>query len=240
VPEGLNQTFSGVRRALADLIRTMAQLGLPLAAGEATPAQFLAEFRRQDAAGDVDRIFAAMVPSAPAVEQAVAALGQARRNLALAELDLRYCEVRAEIDGVIARRSVNPGDHVVAGERMMAARSLDRVWVDCHFKETQLARIRIGQPVDLRVDAYPGRRFRGRVSGLAPGTGAALSVLPPENATGNFVKVVQRLTVRVDLVGFDPEETPLAAGLSVVPAVRVREEPTGPDAGARLRSGSGR
>lgn len=239
VPADLDQTFSGVRRALADLIQTMAQIGLPLAASESTPSQFLAEFRKLDVEGDVDRIFDRLVPDAPAVKQAQTRLGQARRELALAELDLRYCEVVAEIDGVVARRVVNPGNHVVAGQQLMAVRSLTEVWVDCHFKETQLVDIRIGHPVDLWVDAYPGRVFRGRVSGFAPGTGAALAILPPENATGNFVKVVQRLTVRVDLVEPNSSEAPLAAGLSVVPVVRIREEPTGPDAGARLQSGGG-
>lgn len=237
VPADLDQTFSGVRQALADLIQTMAQIGLPLAASEATPSQFLAEFRKHDAEGNVDRIFAKLVPDAPAVKQARARLGQAQRDLALAELDLRYCEIRAEIDGVVSRRAVNPGNHVVVGQQMMAVRSLTEVWVDCHFKETQLVDLRIGHPVDLWVDAYPGRLFRGRVSGFAPGTGAALAVLPAENATGNFVKVVQRLTVRVDLVEPNTPEAPLAAGLSVVPVVRIRAKPSGPDAGARLQSG---
>ena len=239
VPDDLDQTFSGVRQALADLIQTMAQIGLPLPASESTPSQFLAEFRKLDIEGDVDRIFARLVPNAPAVKQARTRLEQARRDLALAELDLRYCEVFAEIDGVVARRAVNPGNHVVAGQQLMAVRSLTEVWVDCNFKETQLVDIRIGHPVDLWVDAYPGRVFRGRVSGFAPGTGAALAILPPENATGNFVKVVQRLTVRVDLIEPNSTEAPLAAGLSVVPVVRIREQPTGPDAGARLQSGSG-
>ncbi|WP_406696148.1 HlyD family secretion protein [Singulisphaera sp. Ch08] len=240
VPADLDQTFSGVRQALADLIQTIAQVGLPLATSEATPSQFLAEFRKQDDEGNVDRIFAKLVPDAPAVKQARAKVAQAQRDLALADLDLRYCDVRAEIDGVVSRRAVNPGNHVVAGQQMMAVRSLTEVWVDCHFKETQLVDVRIGHPVDLRVDAYPGRVFRGRVSGFAPGTGAALAVLPAENATGNFVKVVQRLTVRVDLAEPNSPEAPLAAGLSVVPVVRIREEPTGPDAGARLQSGGGR
>jgi membrane fusion protein, multidrug efflux system len=239
VPADLNQTFSGVRHALAELIQTIAEVGLPLAASEATPSQFLAEFRKLDAEGNVDRIFAKLVLDAPAVKQAQAKLARARRDLALAELDLRYCEIRAEIDGVVGRRSVNPGNHVVVGEQIMSVRSLTEVWVDCHFKETQLARLRIGHPVDLRVDAYPGLVFRGRVSGFAAGTGASLAVLPPENATGNFVKIVQRLTVRVDLTEPNPTDTPLVAGLSVVPVVRVREAPTGPDAGSRLRSAVG-
>ena len=121
------------------------------------------------------------------------------------------------------------------GERLMAIRSLEHVWVDCNFKETQLEPIRIGQPVDLRVDAYPGKVFRGRVSGFSPGTGAATALLPPQNATGNFVKIVQRLPVRVDVIGGNPPDTPLFAGMSVEPRIRIREEPEGPHAGQRLR-----
>ena len=101
----------------------------------------------------------------------------------------------------------------------MAIRSLEHVWVNCNFKETQLEPIRIGQPVNLRVDAYPGKVFRGRVSGFSPGTGAATALLPPQNATGNFVKIVQRLPVRVDVIGGNSPDTPLFAGMSVEPRI---------------------
>ncbi len=121
------------------------------------------------------------------------------------------------------------------GERLLAIRSFKDIWIDCNFKETQLEPIRIGQRVELRVDAYPGRVFRGRVSGFSPGTGAATALLPPQNATGNFVKIVQRLPVRVDLVEGNPPETPLFAGMSVEPRIFIKEPPEGEAAGQRLR-----
>ena len=127
---------------------------------------------------------------------------------------------------------------------MMALRSLTEIWVDANFKETQLAKLRIGQPVDLDVDMYGSRqRFQGRISGFTMGTGSTLALLPAENATGNFVKVVQRLPVRIELLDYDPDSTPLFIGLSVTPYVHVNEKPTGPDAGKVLQpylAGAGR
>ncbi len=153
----------------------------------------------------------------------------------MARLNLSYCEIRADIDGFISNRSVNPGDRVASGQRLLAIRAFDDTWIDCNFKETQLEPIRIGQPVDLTLDAYPGKVFRGRVSGFSPGTGSSTALLPAENATGNFVKIVQRLPVRVDLVGGNPPDTPLFCGLSVVPSIRIYDRPAGPNAGQRLR-----
>ena len=143
----------------------------------------------------------------------------------------------AEIDGVVTRRNVNPGNYVQAGQNLMAIRSLDEIWVDANFKETQLDDLRIGQPVDLYVDMYGSRHvFKGRVAGFTMGTGSTLALLPPENATGNFVKVVQRLPVRIDLEGYDPNKDPLFVGTSVVPYVYVNRPPTGPDAGKFLQT----
>src|SRR3974377_527752 len=106
----------------------------------------------------------------------------------------------------------------------MAIRSLDEIWVDANFKETQLGDLRIGQPVDLYVDMYGGRHvFKGRISGFTMGTGSTLALLPAQNATGNFVKVVQRLPVRIDLVGYAAEKNPLFIGRSVVPVVHINE-----------------
>ena len=113
---------------------------------------------------------------------------------------------------------------------------MTEIWIDANFKETQLADLRIGQAVDLDVDLYGSRkRFQGRISGFTMGTGSTLALLPAENATGNFVKVVQRLPVRIELVDYDPDKAPLFVGLSVTPYVRVKEPPTGPDAGKVLR-----
>ena len=119
----------------------------------------------------------------------------------------------------------------------MAIRSLNEIWVDANFKETQLRDLRIGQAVDLYADMYGGRQvFRGRITGFTIGTGSTLALLPPQNATGNFVKVVQRLPVRIELLNYDPDKDPLFIGLSVVPYVYLNKPPTGPDAGKVLQT----
>jgi membrane fusion protein (multidrug efflux system) len=236
VPPDLDQTFSAVRTALAELLQTMAQLGRPLAATESTPRQVIEAFRRLDKKGDIDRILRDLIPRVPAVLQAKAKLAQARHDLEQAELDLSYCEVRSEIDGVVTRRNVNPGNYVQVGQQLMAVRSLQEIWVDCNFKETQLEDLRIGQRVELHVDMYGSHRvFEGRITGFTFGTGSTLAVLPAQNATGNFVKVVQRLPVRVELTKPNPEDAPLFIGLSVVPHVFINEPAQGPNAGDRLQ-----
>jgi membrane fusion protein (multidrug efflux system) len=235
VPPDLDQTFSAVRQAQASLIQAAAQLGV-IASFNQTPRQMIADFYKRDPEGNIDRIYAQLLKDAPAVKQAESKLTQAQRNLEQAELNLRYCDVVAEIDGVVTRRQVNPGNNVIVGQSLMAVRSLTEVWVDANFKETQLAALRIGQAVDLDVDMYGSRhRFQGRISGFTFGTGSTLALLPAQNATGNFVKVVQRLPVRVELMDYDPDRTPLFVGLSVTARVRVSEPSSGPDAGKVLQ-----
>jgi membrane fusion protein (multidrug efflux system) len=236
VPSDLDQTFSAVREAQTQLMQSTAELGV-IHSYNQTPKQMVEEFTRQNPEGDVDKILAQLVPEAPAVKQAKANLEAAKSDLAQAELNLRYCDVVADIDGVITRRNVNPGNNVLVGQSLMAIRSLDEIWVDANFKETQLRDLRIGQPVDLYVDMYGGRRvFPGRVAGFTMGTGSTLALLPPQNATGNFVKVVQRLPVRIELANYDPNKDPLFVGLSVTPYVYLNRPATGPDAGKFLQS----
>jgi membrane fusion protein (multidrug efflux system) len=163
----------------------------------------------------------------------------AQKALEQAELQLGYTDIRAPLNGYVSRRSVNPGTFVSVGQPLLTIRPLSDVWIDANFKETQLADLRLGQKVEIYVDAYPGKVFHGRVAGFSPGTGAINSLLPPENATGNFVKVVQRLPVRIDLTEPNPKDTPLFAGLSVDPEVDIRSQPEGPDAGRRLLSAAG-
>jgi membrane fusion protein, multidrug efflux system len=236
VPPGLDQTYSKVKEAQNRLMQTAAQLG-SFHSFQESPDQMLAEFHRRDPSGNIDSILAKLLEDAPGVKLAEAKLSSAEANLKQAELNLSYCDVVAEIDGVVTRRNVNPGDQVITGQQLMALRSITDIWVDANFKETQLAKLRIGQPVDLDVDMYGSRRhFRGRISGFTMGTGSTLALLPPENATGNFVKVVQRLPVRIDLINYNPERTPLFIGLSVTPYVYVYANPTGPDAGKMLQT----
>jgi membrane fusion protein, multidrug efflux system len=233
VPPDLDQTFSSVLQAQAELIASAAQLGV-VHSFDQSPKQMLDEFAKR---GDIDRYFDQITTDAPAVKQAEAKLEVANQELAQAELDLRYCDIIAEIDGVVTRRNVNPGDYVQVGQNLMAVRSLREIWVDANFKETELRDLRIGQPVDMYVDMYGGRQvFKGRISGFTMGTGSTLALLPAQNATGNFVKVVQRLPVRIDLEGYDPDKNPLFIGTSVVPYVYIDQPPSGPDAGKFLQT----
>jgi membrane fusion protein (multidrug efflux system) len=236
VPANLDQTFSSVSQALGQLLQSAAQLGVVPTSWTANPKETLEQFYKRDPEGNLDKILALVIPDAPAIKQAEAKLLQARRNLDQAELNLRYCDIVSEIDGVVTRRNVNPGNNVSVGQSLMAMRSLTEIWVDANFKETQLADLRIGQRVRCEVDMYGSRReFEGRITGFTMGTGQTLSLLPPQNATGNFVKIVQRLPVRIELTDYDPDKVPLFVGLSVVPYVYFKEKPSGPHAGDVLQ-----
>ena len=155
-----------------------------------------------------------------AVAVAEAEVASAEARLTPPELNLGYTRVRAPRAGRIARRTVERGAYVRAGQTLLAIVP-DEVWVTANFKETQLARIRPGAPVRIRIDMYPGHVFTGTVDSLQAGTGGRFSLLPPENATGNFVKVVQRIPVKIRLTG-DQEGYVLAPGMSVTPEVSVR------------------
>jgi membrane fusion protein (multidrug efflux system) len=235
-PPDLDQIFSSVREALSELLQSAAQLGVVPSSWDLTPKQTLAEFYRRDPGGDINKIYAQIIKTAPGLREAEAKLMQAERDLDQAKLDLRYCAIVAEIDGVITRRNVNSGDNVQVGQSLMAIRSLRDIWVDANFKETQLRNLRIGQHVDLDVDMYGSKhRFEGRISGFMFGTGSTLALLPPQNATGNYVKVVQRLPLRIDLLNYDPDKLPLFVGLSVTPSVDLWSKPAGPNAGRFLQ-----
>jgi membrane fusion protein (multidrug efflux system) len=235
-PADLDQNFSTVRQALADLMQSAAQFGYLITTWNGTPKQVVADFYKQDPKGNLDRIYAHFISTAPAIKQAEARLLQARSNLDQAKLNLRYCDVVSDIDGVVTSRNVNPGNYVQVGQNLMAVRSLTEIWIDCNFKETQLAYLRIGQRVRCEVDMYGSRReYEGRITGFTMGTGQTLALLPPQNATGNFVKIVQRLPVRVELTNYDPDKETLFVGLSVEPYVYYKERPEGPNAGKFLQ-----
>jgi membrane fusion protein (multidrug efflux system) len=138
----------------------------------------------------------------------------------MAELQISYTKVYAPVSGRVTRRAVEVGNHVQVGQELMAIVP-DDLYVTANFKETQLAHIRPGQRVSIAVDAYPGKTFRGRVDSIQRGSGAVFSLLPPENAAGNYVKVVQRVPVKIV---FDEalDGYLLGPGMSVVPEVQVR------------------
>jgi membrane fusion protein, multidrug efflux system len=152
-------------------------------------------------------------------EAAQAQVKQAQAALAQAELNLEYATVKAPVAGIISRKSVETGQVVQPGQPLLAIIPLENVWVTANFKETQLRDMKAGQKATVKVDAYGGREFQGHVDSIAAATGARFSMLPPENATGNFVKVVQRVPVKIVLESGQDPERQLRPGMSVVPTV---------------------
>lgn len=194
---GLQQAESQVTEAEARVGEVLGRL----AAAKAAPHQVAVSRSQADVAG--------------------AELEQARAAVAQAELELSYATIRAPVAGRVTRKAVEEGAYVQTGRALMAIVPA-QVWVLANFKETQLTDMRPGQSAEIEVDAYPGIVFKGHVDSIQAGTGARFSLLPPENATGNFVKVVQRVPVKIV---FDPpfdSDHLLVPGMSVVPAVRVK------------------
>src|SRR6266404_9233353 len=148
-------------------------------------------------------------------QQVQAALTQAVAERDLARLNLGYTELRAPIDGTVGNRSARAGAYAMVGAQLMSLVPASGLWVDANFKENQLAHLRPGMKATITADVLPGEVFRGHVASLAPSTGAQFSVLPPENATGNFTKIVQRVPVRILLDGDAGELGRLRPGLSV-------------------------
>ena len=138
----------------------------------------------------------------------------AQAALDAAKLQLSYATIRAPIDGVVSKRSVNVGDFVNPGQALMAVVDPTDIWITSNLKETQLTNVRVGQPVSIKVDAYPREKFRGTVESVAPATGSTFALIPPDNATGNFTKVVQRVPVRIRIDHASDPNNLLRQGLS--------------------------
>jgi membrane fusion protein (multidrug efflux system) len=158
----------------------------------------------------------------PAIKEAKAKLEQARLNLG-------YTRIKAEIEGYVTKRQVTPGNWVQPGQPLMMLVPLktSRLWIQANYKETQLDHVYVGQPATVRLDTYPGVEFTGKVDSIMAGTGSAFSLLPPENATGNWVKVVQRIPVKIVLLPPFPANRPLRLGMSSEVTIDTRNR-TGP------------
>lgn len=152
---------------------------------------------------------------------------EARAKLEAAHLDLSYCMITAPISGYVAQKSVQLGDHVQAGQPLMAVVPLHDIYVEANFKETQLQNIRLGQPATFKADVYPNYTYHGEVVGIRAGTGASFSLLPPENATGNWIKIVQRVPVKISLDEPPPEAYPLRVGYSLHVTISTRDRSGG-------------
>ncbi len=222
-----------------------------LAAAQAGADNTATQYRRVDAlAGNGfattsarDSARTARDQAAQAVAAADAALAAARANVAvvtaqkteaeraldqyrlardMAQLNLDHTVIRAPFDGVVGNGAAQPGEFVQPGQRLLALVPLDAIYVDANFKETQLAEIRPGQSATISVDAYPGLKIEGTVASIAPASGSEFSLLPPDNATGNFTKVVQRVPVRIRLPADVAAEGLIRPGMSVVADVDIR------------------
>ena len=156
------------------------------------------------------------------VQAAAARVSLAEAQVKQAELNLQRAIVRAPVAGIVSRKSVEPGQVIQACQPLMTVIPLDRVWITANFKETQLRDMRVGQRVTVDVDAYGGREFTGKVESIAAATGSRFSLLPPDNATGNFVKVVQRVPVKIVLDGSQDADHILRPGMSVTPTVHTK------------------
>jgi membrane fusion protein (multidrug efflux system) len=221
---------------------SQSQLDAIRAAADAARAQLLAASKRVAAAkaGVTEaqaKVAAAqgVLAAAKTAEQQIATaqaklhfaqarVGEAQAQLDAARLDLSYTSVKAPVSGRVTRKNVQPGQYVQVGQTLMAVVPTD-FWVTANFKETQLTHMRVGQPVEITVDAYPDRRLHGHIDSMQAGTGARFSMLPPENATGNYVKVVQRVPVKIVFDEDAQAKQLLRLGMSVTPEVRLTDAP---------------
>jgi len=216
VPPNLDETFSSVLEAQADLIQSAAQLGV-VHSFDQSPKQMLDEFAKQ---GDIDRYFAKLTTEAPAVKQAEA-------KLDLAKINLGYTRITAPAGGEVSERDVRAGQYVHAGTQVIAVVP-DNIWVVANYKETQLTHVAIGQRAEIRVDTFPGIAINAIVDSIAPASGAQFSLLPPDNATGNFTKVVQRIPVKLRISPDNPLAGKLRPGMSVVATILTDTTPPPP------------
>lgn len=194
------------------------QLDQARAAARSTAAEAAAA-RRQVAQAD-----AQVEVARRAAKASRATIGARQAAVQQADVTIGNLRLTAPVAGQVVNRQVNLGSYVAPGTQLMAIVP-DTMWITANFKETQLTLMRIGQPVDIRVDAYPGIEFKGHLDSIQRGAGQAFALLPPQNATGNYVKVVQRVPVRITFDiknGPDPRKYPIGPGMSVVPTVKVR------------------
>ncbi|WP_144108143.1 HlyD family secretion protein [Paraburkholderia sp. BCC1886] len=214
------QRYRELAAEQASSTQRMEQARADALAAEAALAKARADVRAQQ--GQRTVLMAQKAQHAVAIEQARAQVGMARAALTLAQLDLDHTAIRAASNGSVGQRAVRAGQYVETGQPLLAVVPLDHVYVIANFKETEVAAMRAGQPVDIDVDSFAGHTWHGRVSGIAPGSGAQFALLPPDNATGNFTKVVQRIPVKIAVEQPAHETLRLRPGMSVIARVHTR------------------
>ncbi|HKK12768.1 MAG TPA: HlyD family secretion protein, partial [Flavobacteriaceae bacterium] len=157
-----------------------------------------------------------------ALEQALADIKQQQANLAMARYDLKHAVVKAPCNGIVTKRAINNGELVSAGQSLFVVIDNSKIWVSANFKETKLSKIKKGQPVKIKIDGYPNLKLTGKVESVSGATGAKFALLPPDNATGNFIKVTQHVPVRISLDSVSPEiQQELLPGLSAFVKIKI-------------------
>jgi membrane fusion protein (multidrug efflux system) len=224
----LASTKAQATRAQSELERQQALAGKEFASKQTLEQ---AQSNRDQTAAAVQGAQAAIDQAAANVDvlkaqqqEAARTLAELQTAVAKAERDLSFTQIRAPIDGVFGNRAVHTGDFVQTGQRIASLVPLDEVYIDANFKETQVSRLQPGQPVAVDVDAIPGREITGEVLSVSPASGSTFSLLPPDNATGNFTKIVQRIAVRIQVPADVAARRQLRPGMSVV--VNVNTKPS--------------
>jgi membrane fusion protein (multidrug efflux system) len=205
-----------IRELAAKQVVSKQQLDAAQATADVARSQLLAAERNASAAG------AGVTNAEAGVRLALARLAAAQAARDNAALQLSYTKVTSPVGGIVSRKQVEVGQLVQAGQPLLTVVSDTGVWVTANFKETQLSDLKVGQPVELEVDAYGGCTAKGKVESLSAATGAKFALLPPDNATGNFTKVVQRVPVRIAITEGCGKEQPLRPGMSVAAHVDVK------------------
>lgn len=210
------QDLARMQELAAKQIVSKQQLDAAQAAADAAAANLVAFQRQASAAGG------SVVSAEAGVRLAQARLAAAQAAVDNAKLQLAYTRVVAPVAGIVSRKQVEPGQLIQLGQPLLTLVSDTGVYITANFKETQLADIKVGQPVDIEVDAYGGSTVKGRVESVSAATGSKFALLPPDNATGNFTKVVQRVPVRIAVTRGIGKDRPLRPGMSVVVHVETR------------------
>jgi membrane fusion protein, multidrug efflux system len=217
--EGLYQTHSTTEQNLETAVAAEGNLSGQFASRDADLNQAQTMLRSSELAAEAERRSKVVLESQETQLQADLRAKQA--NLAAVEVNLGYTKIYAPDDGTVGERQVRPGQLVSPGTQVISFVALTK-WVQANYRETQLTNVKVGDPADLRIDEYPGEQIRGKVIEIAPASGSQFALLPPDNATGNYTKVVQRIPVKI---GLDDSKlaTKLRPGLSVVATVRTKE-----------------
>ncbi|WP_413711722.1 HlyD family secretion protein [Rhizobium sp. Rhizsp82] len=210
-----NKRYSNLATSGYAPVQTAQQAASQIAVAKATIA-------RDEAALETARKQVSLINAQ--VAQASATVARAQAQQRQAELNLSYTTIVAPVDGVVGNRTLRTGQYVQAGTQLMALVPTEQVYVIANYKETQLTDVHPGQEVEIDVDMFPGKQYRGRIDSIAPASGQEFALLPPDNATGNFTKVVQRIPVKITLNADDMKSGDLRPGMSVQPVIDIRSD----------------